>query len=255
MTDSNKLPWWASQRTRLAVLLSCLAVLVSYLVVTRAGLFGAGGEVSEALGGLWAPGCPSRAAPSVARAAPGGLLELRSDLRGVARGVVPRRLYRLGTVTSDNAWSDNFPQRVVISHTGPALMPGGYEMRWWATRTDLVDDAWVFDQAGEARRFFDLAASPRCRREGARVPMSSPPGARGLVWRNPDAVVQEDVFFLRGDRVYRVSGVRDQGGRQARREQRIGFAIASGVACALPDAGCRDAGLRRRLAFAALAGQ
>ena len=255
--ESDGLPWWTGQRVRLSVLLSLLAVLVFCLVVTRVGLLGLGGtSPSDALGGVWAQGCPMRAAPPVATAASDELLGLREDLRRVVRGLSHRRLYSLGSVTSDNAWTDNSPQggagRLVVS----AGVPGAYEMRWWVTGTDLVADVFVFDRTSQAGDFFELASSPRCRPWGALILASSPPGAREVVWRNPDRAFQEDVFLQRGNRVYRVSDVRAQNGvSQDRSEQQRGFAVASGLACALPEADCRAAKRQRDLALMSLTQQ
>jgi hypothetical protein len=238
----SRLPWWASQRVRFTALLVCLAVLVLYVLGVWDGVLGDGTDAGPLrAGGAWAVGCPARGAPSVASVAPGRLSELREDLRGVVgMEAVPRHLYSLGAITSENAWTDNYPQRNATSLPESVRVPAAYEMRWWIAHTDLVADMFVFNSAGQARDFFERASSPRCRPEGARVPTVSPSGGRNLVWRNPDDVVQEDAYMLRGDRVYRIAAVREnQGIRQSSTEQRIGFAIVDRLACALPYAGCR----------------
>ncbi len=252
--DSGGLPWWASRQARLAVLLSILTVLVCYLALARSGVLGLGGTTSgDTARGMWAQGCPVREAPPVANVAPGGLSELRAQLRQIVLGPMYRRLYRLGTVTSENAWSDNFPQEGI---TLLPQVPAAYERRWWTTRTDLVDDVFVFNSAREARDFFELASSARCRPDGAQATTSSPPGGRDLVWRNLDDVFEEDVYLLRGVRVYRVGVVLDQsGGGQDNADRHTGFVIADGLACALPQADCPDPAQQRRLALTSLAGR
>ncbi len=93
----------------------------------------------------------------------------------------------------------------------------------------------------QARDFFQRASSAHCRPAGAQIPVPSPPNARDLVWRNPDEVIQDDVYLLRGSRVYRISDVRPQNPRVSPRstEQRIGLSIVNNLACALPEANCR----------------
>ncbi|MGH2904856.1 MAG: hypothetical protein ACRDK7_14935 [Solirubrobacteraceae bacterium] len=246
--DANSVPWWAGPWVRLTALLSCLAVLVLYVLGTWSGVLGDGTDAGPSrTGGAWAVGCPARGAPPVVSVAPGRLAELREGLRHVVQvDAVPRRLYSLGTITSENAWTDNYPQRDATSLPEGARVPAAYEMRWWITRTDLVADVFVFSGAGEARDFFERASSSRCRLESARVPTVSPTGARDLVWRNPGDVVQEDAYVLHGSRVYRIAAVRDnQGIRQSDTEQRIGFAIVNRLSCALPNTDCRILDLRR----------
>ena len=131
------------------------------------------------------------------------------------------------------------------------LWPAGYEMRQWARDgDDIVADVFVFAQTSQARDFFGRASSTRCRPAGARIPVSSPPNARDIVWRNPDGVVQEDVYLLRGQRVYRVSDVRPQspGTTPSSTEQQIAFSIVNGLGCALPRSNCL-ASKRRRYSY------
>lgn len=243
MTDGlNSLPWWASPWIRLAALLGCLAVLVFYLLTVGNGVGGPSVDTSRSrTSGAWAIGCPARGVPSVASVDPGRLSELRKGLRRVVLlEEMPRRLYSLGVITSENAWTDDYPQRSATMLAESARLPAAYEMRWWIVRTDLVADVFVFTGSGRAHDFFGRASSPHCRPDGASIPTSSPPGARDLVWRNPDGVVQEDVYLLRGALVYRVAVVREQQGiRQTSAEQRIAFAIVNRFACALPNADCR----------------
>jgi hypothetical protein len=229
---SSRVPWWADRRVRLAVLLACLGLLVLYLLVGRAGVLGFGADNGKSsAGGAWTEGCPARGAPQVARVAPRYVAELRAEVRGAMRGR-HGRLYQLGTVSSEVAWSDNSPQPGATLLPEIALVPGAYEMRWWApNRDDIVADVFIFADASQARAFFNRASSPRCRPDGAQTPASSPPGARDLVWLNPDGFAQEDVYLVRGQYVYRVGDVRpDQRTTRNSKEERAAFSIINGLA-------------------------
>ena len=241
--DEGRVSAAAHKRVRLAVLLACLGALVFYTLATRTDVVGLGtGTGGSSTGGAWALGCPARGAPSVARVAPGYLAELRSGVRRVMRGR-HGRLYQLGTLVSEDAWSDNSPRPGAVLLPNVALVPGAYEMRWWAPdRDDVAADVFVFTGASQANDFFERASSVRCRRAGVQMPVSSLPHARDLMWLNPDDVFQEDVYLLRGQRVYRVGDVRQrQGGRAgpSAAERRVAFSIVNGLACALPGSGCR----------------
>ncbi len=107
--------------------------------------------------GAWAIGCPARGVPSVASVAPGRLSALREGLRRVVLlEEMPRRLYSLGVITSENAWTDNYPQRNATMLAESAHVPAAYEMRWWIARADLVADVFVF--IGLAGRVISLDA-------------------------------------------------------------------------------------------------
>lgn len=238
---SSRIPLWANQRARLMMPLACLAVLVINLVTTSwNGFLGIGNPSQSRTDGAWAVGCPARDAPSVASVSPGYIAELQADMESVMRGR-HGRLYSLGVVTSENAWSDNYPQPgVTLPKT--ARIPGAYEIRWWApNRDDVVADVFVFAQTGQARRFFERASSARCRPASAATSTSSPPNAQNLMWRNPDDVFQEDVYLLRANRVYRVSDVRARSGQRTPSsiERKEAFSIVDHLACALPEADCR----------------
>jgi hypothetical protein len=92
---------------------------------------------------------------------------------------------------------------------------------------------------------FDAASAVGCHDRGKTAPAFSPSGARNLVWVNPDAALQGDVFVLRGSTVYRVAVVR---GRHSLTRSPSGrpttVAIANDLACALPGAGCAQARAR-----------
>ncbi len=132
--------------------------------------------------------------------------------------------------------------------------PGGYELRWWDDdKDDVVADVLQFGDPAAAMDYFRLAASARCRPAGAAVAASSPPGGRDIAWRNPDGALQQDLFILRGARVYRVSVV--LAGSEAGLAARDGgFALADALACELPQAGCA-AGQDQQIAEIELAEQ
>jgi hypothetical protein len=101
----------------------------------------------------------------------------------------------------------------------------------------------VFAGADRARDFYQRAASTPCRSQATVLDAPSPPGGSNLVWRNPDGFAQEDLFLLRGRRVYRVAvvlaGVGDLVSPVTRR---VGFSIVNHLACALPEVVCGSAG-------------
>jgi hypothetical protein len=245
MEDANGIPWWTSARVRLALLLTGLGLLVFYLLAVQGGVSGLGASTGQApTTGAWAAGCPARDAPPVARVAPGYIAALRAEVGSVMRGR-RGRLYEAGTVTSENAWSDNVPRPDEYSLPRAASVPGAYELRWWAPNgDDIAADAFVFARAGQAHDFFERATSARCRRMGTQLSTASPLNARDLVWLNPDNVVQDDVYLLRGHRVYRVVDVRRRQESTSRGDgQQLAFFIVNGLACALPGAGCQPSRL------------
>lgn len=113
-------------------------------------------------------------------------------------------------------------------------------MRWWMrNRDDLVANAWVFADTGQAHDFFKRASSAKCRTASTAVAASFPPGGRDLEWSNPENVVQDDLFLLRGRRVYRVSvAVAGIDGSATAADRKAAFSLVNGLACALPGAGC-----------------
>jgi hypothetical protein len=245
--DSDRVPWWGGKRIRLVVLLMCLCALLFYLLAARTGVLSHEAKAGKSrTGGAWASGCPARDAPPVARVAPEYLAGLRVDLGNVMRGK-QGRLYETGTVSSENAWSDNPPQPSAVQPPTVTRVSGAYEMRWWTpNRDDIVADAFVFAQTDQARDFFQRASSARCRPGGAQIPVLSPPNTRDVIWRNPDGVVQEDVYLLRGNRVYRIGDVSPQrtGIAPRKTEQRLAFFIVDSLVRALPEMVTRARGRR-----------
>jgi hypothetical protein len=183
--------------------------------------------------------CPIAGAPSVIDISRSRLAGLRRDIRRVISLEPGLRPYELGTSSSLAAWSDAEPGTSSALPDGPDI-PGGYEMRWWMrNRDDLVADAWVFAGTGQAHDFLVRASSVRCRTASTAVAASFPSGGRDLEWRNPEGYVQEDVFLLRGRRVYRVSVVvAGAGGSATAAKRKAAFLLVNDLACTLPGAGC-----------------
>lgn len=183
--------------------------------------------------------CPVAGAPSVATVRRGRLLGLRRDVRRVVffeRGLRP---YEQGLIYSTSAWSDREPGISSALPHSPSLQ-AGYEMRWWMrNRDDVVADAWVFTGMSQAHDFFERASSSKCRPASTTVAATFPPGGRDLEWRNPDGFVQEDLYLLRGRRVYRVAVVKaGVGGSATAADRDAAFLMVNELACALPSAGC-----------------
>lgn len=217
-------------RVRLSLLVTVLAVLLLYLLagqVSGLGLMGTSGS---------GPTCGPAQGPPLADVSPAQLIGLREAARSAMAGRYGR-LYARGTVTTANAWTDDAP---IAPTPGSASLPGGYELRWWARNLDDVGAAvYAFPSAAAAHAFFLHATSTRCRRQAQAAVASWPPGAVELSWRNPDRAMQEDVYLLRGARVYEVSDVRsEQTPLGSAGERRAGFAVAESLACSLPQAGC-----------------
>jgi hypothetical protein len=150
------------------------------------------------------------------------------------------RLYEEGTIVAASAWTDEEPSPPPVSaRTG---RPAGYEMRWWAPNgDDIVADVLVFENPRSAERFAELAASPHCHPNAHHGPAPQPPHGRNLSWRNPDGVVQADIFMVRGSRVYRIADA-PAGKRLADLARADGltqtFFTIDTLACLLPGAHC-----------------
>jgi hypothetical protein len=238
---STQVPWWIGPRVRLSALLVCLAAAVVALLGTNTSAFSTGGGSS---GGARA-GCIPAAVPTLASVRLDGIKDLRASLLRVMRPIGSR--YEWGTVAPASAWSDNTPQRLFQSGLTVSSWPGSYEMRVWARdRDDVVADVFLFANISQARRFFDQATSVQCHRDGKAQPASRPPDCRNLVWLNPDGFTQEDVFLLRGPRVYRIGEVRlKRPSVPPSIEQRAGLSAVDALACSLNGAGCGGTGSGR----------
>jgi hypothetical protein len=227
-------PWWTRRRTRLSILGACLGLALLVLSTSRSSVFsGASGESQAAHWCLPAP------LPRLSSVDLDHLAALRASLLGVMRPIGPRR-YAWGTIGPENMWSDNVPQRLAAARTTPGRWSAGYEMRTWAADgDDIAASILLFPQASQARAFFDRATSTACHRAGRAALAPRPPRARNLVWLNPDGPMEEDVFLLRGARVYRVADVRphSSAGSPAAKQQR-GLSVVDRLACSLPGADC-----------------
>lgn len=229
--------WLSDERVRLVLLLAFLASLVAYLVGSQTGVLGtASGPTADT---VMLGDCPVAGAPYVATMPRGQLLGLRRDIHRVVHFDRGLRPYEQGLSNSISAWSDSEPGTSSSLPVG-SRDPGGYEMRWWMpNRDDVVANAWVFAGMGQAHDFFERASSSKCRPASTAVAASFPPGGRDLEWRNPDGFAQEDLYLLRGRRVYRVSVVKaGAGGSATAADRNAAFLLANDLACALPSAGC-----------------
>lgn len=234
---SRGLGWLGDERMRLVLLLALLASLVAYLVASSTGALGlSGGPGGDT---VILGNCPVAGAPSVTGVSRSHLAGLRRDIRRVISVEPGLRPYELGPSDSIAAWSDAEPGTSSVLPHGSSNQ-GGYEMRWWMrNRDDLVADAWVFADTGQAQDFFKRAYSAKCRTASTAVAASFPPGGRDLEWRNPEGYAQEDLFLLRGRRVYRVSVVKaGVGGSATAADRKAAFSLVNDLACALPLAGC-----------------
>jgi hypothetical protein len=232
-----ELGWLRDERVRLVLLLALLALLVAYFVASSTGALGlAGGPTGDT---ITLGNCPVAGAPSAASVPRGRLLGLRRDIRRVVSFERDLRPYELGPIGSIAAWSDSEPG------TSGSLPAGssdqvGYEMRWWIrSRYDVVADAWVFADAKQAHDYFTRVSSSKCRPASMAVAASFPLGGRNVEWSNPDGFAQEDLYLMRGRRVYRVSVVKAGVGASATTAaRRSAFSLINELACALPQAGC-----------------
>jgi hypothetical protein len=222
------------------VLLACLGAAVVALLASRTSLLGAvgiGAGGSAAAASTW---CVPNGLPEVARADVDELLELRAEVSAASPRVARR--YGRGIALPEDVWSDDEPRTLRATRSAGGRWPAGYEMRWWTRDYDAVADVFVFAGPRGAREFFDLAASSHCHRDSAPRSTALPPDARELAWTNPDDAEQEDVFLLRGRRVYRVAAVRLR--RTPSVTRRIDFELVDAMACALPGADCALSGVQ-----------
>ncbi len=228
-------PWWSRSELRLTVLLSVLGGVAILWLCTSTdelrALTGGGGEREAVAVGR---SCPPPGLPQTVAIDRAELSELYVGLSAVvARPAAARQME--GIAATEDMWSDGFP-RELEGEAGNGPWPGAYEIRAPTRRYLVVADGLIFANRRVARAFFELAASPRCHRKALREPTVYLSGARNLAWINPDEVEQNDVFLLRGARVYRVADVR--GLQTERLPLRVEAAIVDRFACRLPDARC-----------------
>jgi hypothetical protein len=192
-------PWWAQAPFRLIVL---------FVILAGVSLYGIPRIIKEAAGKASGESpCTLAPPPPVMRMSLDGL-------RNVVAASGIRSLVGDGGVDTSGlqepaaAWSDTPPTGVPSETQGASTVDAGYEILWWSREQDHQGATlFVFPTADDASRYLRQATSPRCRQDGASYPLGQPAGARGLVWVNPVDVVQIDVFFSRGNRVYRLSEV------------------------------------------------
>ena len=231
--------WWTSSRLRLSALLLLLGVCVLLLVESNGPL----SAPSGATGRPSARACALPAAPPLRSVDLDEIVRLHDELLPVM-GPLARIRYASGIVQPDVAWSDEPPQRFASARMTGDLWPAGFEMRVWAKDpenpdryADVVGDVFEFAGAKQAADFFALASGLPCHSHAQGSAESRPPGARSLIWRNPDRAIQEDVFLLRAPRVYRLSAAKVQRG-SPEVERRVAIEWLERLACGLPQSGC-----------------
>ncbi|MFZ1156092.1 MAG: hypothetical protein WAN93_14440 [Solirubrobacteraceae bacterium] len=229
-----RVPWWISKQARLSALLACLGLAVLGLAISSTNIFSGNNAVLAS----FPAGCPPAVAP-VVNVRLGQLAQLRASLLPTIVPLGGRR-YAAGIVTPDSMWSDDPPQKLILSRSASGGWPAAYEVRQWAgDGDDVAADVFLFAGPAQAHGFFDQASSASCHHAGIQPPTSQPPQARNLVWINPDGFSQADVFLVRGPRVYRIADVRPQHpGVQSIAVQRAGVSTVDALACAIPGARC-----------------
>jgi hypothetical protein len=233
------MPWWTNARLRLSLLLACLAAAIAVLL--------AGGSGFSSSSSGTAIGTPHSCVPVTPQLAQASVSELRDLHASLLAMMEPlsRTRYAYGIAAPQAAWLDESPSNLRSSVLADGNWPAAFEMRSWvvdpqlkSAYEDVGADVFMFAGAPQARSFFIQASSARCHRAGVEGSASRPLLARTLTWVNPDKAAEEDIFLLRGPRVYRVAVVRPQGRTPSASQRRAGLARAAALACALPDAGC-----------------
>jgi hypothetical protein len=174
-----------------------------------------------------------------------------SALRANLAGVMSRadgRVYASGSISPRVVWTDNPPVSGSLELSGDNLEPASDEIREWAPDPrygaaypdDIAGDVFMFASPSQARLFFERATALHCHLSGTVQPAPRPPQARNLVWVNPDAVTEQDVFLLRGRLVYRIVDVRPGSHEAQRSSAARGVALASvdRLACTIAGADC-----------------
>jgi hypothetical protein len=185
--------------------------------------------------------------PALARLPASQLQGLRDEVASVMARA-GGRTDTAGYVPAHDVWWDDPPESVSLKLAHDGRGPASYELRTWAPdprwgsayRDHLVGDVFMFASARQARRFFESATATTCYRSSAGRPAPRPPGARNLIWSNPDAATQEDVFLLRGALVYRIAVVRPGADERPSwsAEQQAGVATVNRLACSISRAAC-----------------
>ena len=209
-------------RLRLAFLLLVLIALAAYAVLQRPWE-GDGEEVVAASSSA----CSAGASPIPRTISLGQLARLRSEISSQAVFGADLDSYEEGFVGTAAAFSDAEPTMQPIG-TADEGMPAAYEYRWWTpSGHDVVADAWVFDDSGGARDFLAQASSPRCRQAAMSAAARFPADGRNVEWRNPFGFMQQDLFFARGPRVYRIAVVAPRANEESVALRREGFKLVN----------------------------
>jgi hypothetical protein len=222
-------------RLRLVFLLLILVALTAYAVTQRPwAIHGAGAEAVAP-----STGCPVEKVPTLQMVSLTELDRLREGIVAEAVFGADLHSYEEGFVGTAAAFSDQEPTMQPIS-TSDKGVEAGYEIRWWTrSRHDVVADVWVFEDAGSAGDFIDRATSPQCRESAKATTAPAPHGGIDLEWRNPFGFMQQDLYFARGPRVYRLSvvvpGAPDHPVAPVRRE---GFGLVNALGCEVLGLAC-----------------
>lgn len=228
--------WSLRHRVFIGVLVGCLVYAVSFVVhAVRYSV-------------MCVPG-----SPALVRLPASELTQLRGDLTA-AMARADGKVYAFGWVPASVIWTDEPPEGESLHLSADGLGPASYEIRQWApdpewgakARDDIGADVFAFNTPAEATLVFDEATSARCHRSGVERPAPAPPNARSMIWVNPDAATEEDVYLVRGRFVYRIVDVRPAGGVERptwNPAQRVGVWTVARLACSLPNADCSAASL------------
>jgi hypothetical protein len=214
-------------RLRVGVL---LVILVAVLVFVWFQWPDADGEEVAVTAGS---SCPSEKAPALREVSLNRMAELREGISAQAIFGVDLDPYEQGLVDPGMAWTDQEPSmQPLVGSKG--RVPAGYEIRWWApTGHNVTAAVMLFADPSSARSFVALASSTRCRSASTSAAAPLPTG-RNLEWRNPYGYVQQDLFLVRGSRVYRLAvvppGEVEEPNPKLRRE---GFRLVNGMGAAL----------------------
>jgi hypothetical protein len=233
-----------------AVLLLCMGVSVAGLLVRgelTSRLEPRGGDSAASAAASAPSACEPGRLPQLASVTAGQLAALRADAEAA---IAPAHGYRYewGTISPNDVWSDNAPERGALEASRAARGPGGFEVREWAPdpqwsssyRDDIVADAFLFVTARQAQRFFNEASRASCRSSADARAAREPAHARTLSWVNPDGEREEDLYMLSGRLVYRLADVRPQNHQPppSRAEVDEGLATVEALACGLSRMGC-----------------
>jgi hypothetical protein len=244
------LPGRRWQPPHIALLLLCMSVSVVGSLATRelTSRLESTGQYSGASAAVSAPSaCEPGRLPQLASVTADQLAALRAAAQA-AIAPAHGHGYQWGTVSPNDVWSDNAPERGAVEASRAARGPGGFEMREWAPdpqwgssyRDDIVADAFLFLTARQAQRFFNEASRASCRSSADARAAREPAHARTLSWVNPDGEREEDLFMLSGRLVYRLADVRPQNHQPppSRAEVDEGLATVEALACGLSRTRC-----------------